>query len=166
MKKNIFLLKGHLSALVLIFGLLVHSNSFAGTQMPSFSLEGVSEDTLITSESLEGDVVLVSFFATWCPPCVQEIPGFITLTNEFADDDFTLLAVSVDQGGSKVVTEFMQQHDINYTVALATQKILQDFGGVYGIPVSFLVNKEGDVVKRYTGYVPHNLLSKEIKSLL
>lgn len=166
MKKNIFLLKGHLSALVLIFILLVNTNCFARTSMPSFSLEGVSEKILVTSESLAGDVVLVSFFATWCPPCVQEVPGFIQLTNDFAEENFTLLAVSVDQGGEKVVTEFIQKHGINYTVALSNQNILQDFGGVYGIPVSFLVNKKGDVVKRYTGYVSHDLLKKEIKSLL
>lgn len=166
MKKNIFLLKGYLSALVLSFILLVNSSSFAATPMPIFSLEGVTEEGLVTSESLAGDVVLVSFFATWCPPCVQEIPGFIQLTTDFADEDFTLLAVSVDQGGRKVVTEFIQEHNINYTVALTNQQILQDFGGVYGIPVSFLVNKKGHVVKRYTGYVSHDLLSKEIKSLL
>lgn len=166
MKKNIFLLKGHLLLLVVIFTLFVSSNCFARTPMPSFSLEGVSQETLVTSESLAGDVVLVTFFATWCPPCVQEVPGFIQLTNDFADQNFTLLAVSVDQGGAKVVSEFIKEHAINYTVALTNQQILQDFGGVYGIPVSFLVNKKGNVVKRYTGYVPYDLLSREIKRLL
>lgn len=166
MKKNIFLLKGRLSALLLVIFLLLSSHSFAATPMPTFALEGVSEKVLVTSESLEGNVVLVSFFATWCPPCVQEVPGFIKLTQDFADKDFTLLALSVDQGGEKVVTDFIQEHGITYTVAFANQEILQDFGGVYGIPVSFLINKKGNVVKRYTGYVSHDLLKKEIKRLL
>ena len=166
MKKNFFLLKRHLLGIVSILIFIINTSAFAATPMPSFSLEGVSENTLITSERLDGKVALVTFFATWCPPCVQEIPGFIQLTKDLTSEGFELLAVSVDQGGAEVVQEFIAKHGLTYTVALANQEILQDFGGVYGIPVSFLVNREGNVVKRYTGYVPHSLLEKEIKSLL
>jgi glutathione peroxidase-family protein len=72
----------------------------------------------------------------------------------------------VDQQAQASVAKFVDKRDINYPVLLAKSQTTRDFGGIYGIPVAFLVNKSGNVVKKYTGYVQHDILEKDIRSLL
>ena len=140
--------------------------SQAATQMPSFALESVRDGKIVESNIFDGKVLLLTFFATWCPPCVEEIPALVQLQNELADAGFSVVGLSVDQQGSAIVAKFVEKRSINYPVLLAESKTTQDFGGIYGIPVAFLVNKSGNVVKKYTGYVQHRVLEKDIRSLL
>jgi peroxiredoxin len=140
--------------------------SQAATQMPSFALENVRDGKIVESSSFDGKVLLLTFFATWCPPCVEEIPVLVKLQNELADAGFSVVGLSVDQQGAASVAKFVEEQQINYPVLLAEAQTTQDFGGVYGIPVAFLVNKVGNVVKRYNGYVQAEILEKDIRSLL
>lgn len=140
--------------------------SQAATQMPSFSLESVRDGKIVESDSFRGKVLLLTFFATWCPPCVEEVPILIKLQNELADSGFSVVGMSVDQQGQAPVAKFVDKRDINYPVLLAKSQTTRDFGGIYGIPVAFLVNKSGNVVKKYTGYVQHDILERDIRSLL
>ena len=134
--------------------------------MPSFALESVRDGKIVESNVFDGKVLLLTFFATWCPPCVEEIPTLVELQNELADAGFSVVGLSVDQQGPSVVASFVERRAINYPVLMAEAKTTVDFGGVYGIPVAFLVNKSGNVVKKYTGYVQHEILEKDIRSLL
>jgi thiol-disulfide isomerase/thioredoxin len=138
----------------------------AATQMPSFALESVRDGKIVQSDVFDGKVLLLTFFATWCPPCVEEIPVLVELQNELADTGFSVVGLSVDQQGPSIVASFVEKRAINYPVLMAESKTTMDFGGVYGIPVAFLVNKSGNVVKKYTGYVQHEILEKDIRSLL
>jgi len=138
----------------------------AATPMPSFSLESVRDGKIVESDSFRGKVLLLTFFATWCPPCVEEVPTLIKLQNELADSGFSVVGLSVDQQGQASVAKFVNKRDINYPVLLAKSQTTRDFGGIYGIPVAFLVNKSGNVVKKYTGYIQHDILEKDIRSLL
>jgi thiol-disulfide isomerase/thioredoxin len=140
--------------------------SQAATPMPSFSLESVRDGKIVESDSFRGKVLLLTFFATWCPPCVEEVPILIKLQNELADSGFSVVGLSVDQQAQASVAKFVDKRDINYPVLLAKSQTTRDFGGIYGIPVAFLVNKSGNVVKKYTGYVQHDILEKDIRSLL
>jgi thiol-disulfide isomerase/thioredoxin len=140
--------------------------SQAATPMPSFSLESVRDGKIVDSDSFRGKVLLLTFFATWCPPCVEEVPILIKLQNELADSGFSVVGLSVDQQGQASIAKFVDKRDINYPVLLAKSQTTRDFGGIYGIPVAFLVNKSGNVVKKYTGYVQHDILEKDIRSLL
>ncbi|MGB3224484.1 MAG: TlpA disulfide reductase family protein [Desulforhopalus sp.] len=162
--QKLFLVPAFCMMMALIFSGAVVSQ--AATQMPSFSLESVRDGKIIESESFRGKVLLLTFFATWCPPCVEEVPTLIKLQNEHADSGFSVIALSVDQQGQDSVAKFVDKRDINYPVLLAKSQTTRDFGGVYGIPVSFLVNKSGNVVKKYTGYIQHDILEKDIRSLL
>jgi thiol-disulfide isomerase/thioredoxin len=146
-----------------VFGTVV---SQAATQMPSFALESVRDGKIVKSNVFDGKVLLLTFFATWCPPCVEEIPVLVELQNELADTGFSVVGLSVDQQGPSIVASFVEKRAINYPVLMAESKTTMDFGGVYGIPVAFLVNKSGNVVKKYTGYVQHEILEKDIRSLL
>lgn len=146
--------------------LLTAVNGFGGTRMPSFTLPDVVSGKDINSSVFEGKTLFVTFFATWCPPCMEEVPTLIKLQKKYAGDGFTVVGLSVDQGGAKVVKKLVKKKSINYPVVLADAITMQSFGGVYGIPVSFLVNKKGDVVKKYTGYVPISVLEKDLRKIL
>jgi thiol-disulfide isomerase/thioredoxin len=134
--------------------------------MPSFSLASVSDGVVVDSKSFKGKVLLLTFFATWCPPCAEEIPVLVKLQDDLGEAGFSVVGLSVDQQGPAIVASFVEKRGVNYPVLLAEAQTTSDFGGVYGIPVAFLVNKSGNVVKKYTGYVGHNILEKDIRSLL
>jgi thiol-disulfide isomerase/thioredoxin len=155
-------------ALCMLIALIISGAvlSQAATPMPSFSLESVRDGKIVESDSFRGKVLLLTFFATWCPPCVEEVPVLIKLQNELADSGFSVVGLSVDQQGQASVAKFVNKRDINYPVLLAKSQTTRDFGGIYGIPVAFLVNKSGNVVKKYTGYIQHDILEKDIRSLL
>lgn len=146
--------------------ILMSVASEASTRMPAFALESVRDGKIVDSDSFQGKVLLLTFFATWCPPCAEEVPVLVKLQNELADAGFSVVGLSVDQQGASVVAKFVEKQDINYPVLMAEAQTTIDFGGVYGIPVAFLVNKSGNVVKRYTGYIQHDILEKDIQSLL
>lgn len=151
---------------LLILTVLGNVVSQAATQMPSFALENVRDGKIVESNFFEGKVLLLTFFATWCPPCAEEVPVLVELQNELAGAGFSVVGLSVDQQGPSIVASFVEKRSINYPVLMAESKTTMDFGGVYGIPVAFLVSKSGNVVKKYTGYVQHEILEKDIRSLL
>ncbi len=140
--------------------------AYSATRMPAFSLENVITGKEVGSDSFAGKSLLVTFFATWCPPCIQEIPNLIEVQNEFGPKKFSVVALSVDQNGKTAVKRMVEKKNINYPVMMADNSVTRDFGGVYGIPTSFLVNKKGNVVKKYTGYIPHSVLVNDIKQVL
>ncbi len=105
----------------------------------------------VGSEELKGKVVVVDFWATWCGPCVHEIPGYIALQKKYAERGLVIVGVSVDQQGAGVVTKFVSSKGINYPVALATPEIIAAFGGIEGIPTTFLIDREGRLRHRKVG---------------
>lgn len=135
-------------------------------QMASFKLSSLTDQSVIDSGQLEGRVLLVTFFASWCPPCIQEIPTLIGLQDSFGAKDFSVVAFSVDEGDLTPLKNLITRKKINYPVLLADPAITRSFGGVSGIPVTFLVNRRGEIVKKYLGYVGHDVLAGEIKTLL
>lgn len=135
-------------------------------KMPEFSLPSALDGKVVKSKDFSGKVLLITFFATWCPPCRQEIPTLIRLQNDYEPKGFSVIGLSVDEKGPKVVVKMIKKDKINYPVLMAKGKTARAFGGVAGIPTSFLINRQGMIVKRYPGYVPHALLDKDIKALL
>lgn len=135
-------------------------------KMPEFELPSALDGEVVKSADFAGKVLLVTFFATWCPPCRQEVPTFIELQNDYGPKGFSVIGLSVDDRGSSVVAKMMKKEKVNYPVLMAKGKTARDFGGIVGIPISFLVNKQGIIVKRYTGYVQKSLLENDIKDIL
>lgn len=135
-------------------------------KMPEFSLPSAVNGKTIKSEDLKGNVLLITFFATWCPPCRKEIPSLIKLHNDFGPKGFSVIGMSVDEKGPKVVVKMIEKTKINYPVLMARGKTARAFGGVVGIPTTFLVDREGNIVKRYTGYIPVGEFETDIKQQL
>lgn len=165
MKKRHFLARILFIAL-LSAGMLLFGESRAATKMPSFALENVRDGKIVDSESFRGRVLLLTFFATWCPPCLEEVPILMKLHKDMEGAGFSVIGMSVDQQDPSAIAKFVEKKEINYPVLLAQSKTTMDFGGIYGIPVAFLVNKAGNVVKKYTGYVDHEILERDIRGLL
>lgn len=155
-------------SVIILFAMFFFSaeSLYATSKMPAFSLPDVTDGNTVDSQVFQGKVLLVTFFATWCPPCLEEVPGLIKLQQEFAKDGFSVVGLSMDEGGPRVVIKFIKKQEINYPMLMADDVTIRGFGGVYGIPMSFLVNRKGNVVKKYPGFVPHSVLVKDIKSVM
>jgi thiol-disulfide isomerase/thioredoxin len=165
-KANTFLNKVLLLMALSLLPLLASGSAFAATKMPEFSLPDAVNGATVKSSAFSGKTLLVTFFATWCPPCMQEVPTLIELQRQFANDNFSVIGLSVDEGGANVVAKLIEKRSITYPVLMADDTTARGFGGVAGIPTSFLVNKEGNVVKKYPGYVPHTVLENDIKKIM
>ena len=101
-----------------------------------------------------------------CPPCIQEIPTFIDLQKSYSVKGFSVVAFSMDEGDPAPLYKLIEKYGINYPVLLADETVTRGVGGVTGIPVTFLVNRKGEIVKKYLGYVEHDVLESEIIGML
>ncbi len=153
-----------LAGLVVLF--LSVSMVEAKGKMPEFSLNSAVDGKKVSSTDFKGKTLLITFFATWCPPCRKEIPSLIKLQKKYAAKGFSVIGLSVDEKGPKVVVRLIEKTKINYPVLMSDGRTAKGFGGIAGIPTSFLVNRQGEIVKRYPGYVPFSRLEKDIKAEL
>jgi peroxiredoxin len=111
--------------------------------------ESVSLDGLLK----QNKAVLINFWATWCPPCREEIPGLIKLQEKFKNRSFTILGVDVGESKSKV-SSFAEKIGINYPVVLDSGMAVAERYSVVGIPTSFLVSSKGKILGEYHAYTP------------
>jgi thiol-disulfide isomerase/thioredoxin len=109
-------------------------------------------------------VILLSFWATWCGPCKEDMPSLEALHQQFKQKDFVLLNISVDYAGLKPVKEFLDKHRYTFVVLLDPKCESLDTFGVKGIPTAFLIDKKGIMVGKAVG--PKNWKSKEMISLV
>ena len=138
-----------------------------GRQMPAFELlSPLSGESITTSNSLQGKVVLVSFFASWCRSCLEEIPLLEKLQTRFGPKDFAIIAMAVDDKNTVGLKNLIQKQKINYQVLLADEAVKKDFGGIAILPTMFLVNREGILLKKYSGHIDRDSLVQDIKQTL
>lgn len=138
----------------------------AAVNVPDFTLPAAVDGALVSSDVYRGRAMLITFFASWCPPCLQEIPALKAVHSRFHSQGFSVVALAVDEGDPGSVAQLVGKAGITYQVLMADQAIRKGFGGVVTIPTSFLVDKEGHVVKRYPGPVSFNLLARDIAAVL
>ena len=135
------------------------------TLAPSWELTDLDGKT-IHSTDFKGKVVVLNFWATWCPPCRAEIPGFIALQKKYATQGLTVIGVSVDQASLKTIKSFTKKNDINYLVVQSDKKIEDAFGGIDALPTTFIIDRSGHIVKQHLGFANESEFEAEIKSLL
>jgi len=148
------------------FGWLCFAVAQAAVKVPDFALPAIQDQKMIDINKFRGQAVLINFWATWCGPCVQEIPSLISLQNEFGPQGLAVIGVSMDQNGEGPVQKLIQKTGINYPVVMGDSKISRDFGGIFGLPASFLVDQSGTVRKRFNGWTSHEAFVKDIKQVL
>lgn len=132
---------------------------------PNWELKDVNDKT-IHSADFKGKVVILVFWATWCVPCRMEIPGFIALQKKYAQQGLVVVGASVDEGGASMVKQFMEKLGMNYPVVLADEKMQDQFGGIEVVPTTFVIDREGHIVKKYFGLTDESEFEQEIKPLL
>lgn len=121
-----------------------------GEPAPSFYLPN-REHGAVGLERLRGEVVLLNFWATWCPPCVTEMPSLGRLQTRFEGQKFKVLAVSVDEDGWPAVDRFLKKYPVNLTILLDVRGDIAARYGTNRLPESFLIDQKGTVVKKYLG---------------
>ncbi|TVP76249.1 MAG: TlpA family protein disulfide reductase [Puniceicoccaceae bacterium] len=132
---------------------------------PNWQLRDL-QGNAVSSTEFAGKVVMVDFWATWCPPCRRMIPGMVELQAQYQDQGLAIIGISLDQAGPEVVRAFNEEFGVNYTSLMGDEAVVNAFGGVEGIPTSFLIDREGRIVNKHVGYVSKRQLEAEIKSLL
>jgi len=112
-----------------------------------------------------GKVVLVNFWATWCPPCREEVPEMISLQRQFGDK-LLIVGVSEDDDGPANVMKYAMHSRINYPIVMATQEVIAAYGGVPALPTTFVIDTQGRVVTKHAGLHPIDTYIREIRALL
>jgi peroxiredoxin len=136
----------------------------ASSTAPDFALQDLSGRSVRLSD-LKGKVVLVEFWATWCPPCRASIPGLERLHKTYNQRGLVVLGVSLDEGGWESVKSFATEQGISYPVLKGTTDLSAKYL-VRAIPTLFLVNKDGLIAKQYVGDEHVDALDKDIRALL
>ncbi|NOY87586.1 MAG: TlpA family protein disulfide reductase [Deltaproteobacteria bacterium] len=139
------------------------------TQAPSggainFTLPSV-DGSIVNFSDYRGKVVLVDFWATWCPPCRKMVPVLSEIYRKYSSRGVVVLGISLDREGLEVLGPFVTDHRIPYKVLLGNDKVTKAFGGISSIPSLFMVDRSGKVVKKMIGYHSMEELENQLKKL-
>ena len=160
---------------ILVVGLIVlgwivvrrhsaHLPTAALRPAPVFSLTDLSGRTFSLSDS-RGKVVVLDFWATWCDPCKQEIPYFIEMQSKYAPQGLQILGISMDDD-EPPVRQFQQQFKMNYPVAIGNPKLADQYGGILGLPITFVIDRKGRITARHIGATDPSVIEAEVQKLL
>ncbi len=153
MKKNaVKFLSSILFCWCIFFSINACTSSADLTVAPEFTLLDVTQKTYSLSD-FKGKMIVLNFFATYCPPCRAEIPDFVKLQQKYGDKGLQVLAISADSNWNEVLPSFIKRMNINFPVLLATSKVIRDYGDVYGLPVTFVIGKDRKIVSKIMGMV-------------
>lgn len=131
---------------------------------PDFTLPQLDGQDLRLS-SFRGKVVLLDFWASWCAPCREETPHLIELQQKYGDRGLQIIGVSMDDSPDPA-RAFYQQFHMNYPVVMGNAKTGELYGGVLGLPIAFLINRDGRIFARHIGATDPAVFEKEVATLL
>jgi len=140
-------------------------NGETGSQAPGYELADLT-GKMVSSSEFAGKVVILDFWATWCPPCREEIPHLVKLQSDYQGKGLVIVGLSLDAEGASVVAPFAQEHAINYPMLIGNDEVAKAYGGVNSIPTTFVIDRQGKIVKRFIGYTPPEVFEETIAPLL
>jgi thiol-disulfide isomerase/thioredoxin len=132
------------------------------------SLPGVKllDGSPLDTAALSGKVVVVNFWATWCVPCIQEIPGFNKLHRELGPKGVVIVGISMDQEGLARVNPFLKKRPMDYLVALGSEEVGKQYSAVESLPVTVILDRNGNQVKRFVGFTAESVLEEAVRGAL
>ncbi len=132
---------------------------------PGWQLQDLQGKSVKLSD-FKGKVVLLNFWATWCPPCREEIPDLVSLQKQYAAQGLVVLGVSMDEGGPARVAAFAKKYAINYPVVMGTDEVSDAYGGIQVLPTTFIIDRKGNVVDGLQGATDRAGFEEKIKPVL
>lgn len=141
------------------------TGSLIGQPAPAFALKNLDGKTVSSSE-FKGKVIILNFWATWCPPCRVEIPSFILLQKKYEEKGFTFIGVSLDEDGPRIVKNFVKSAGMNYPQLMASYEVVMNYGNFEAIPTTFVIDRKGIVRNVLQGYHTQSVFENEIQKLL
>jgi len=155
--------------LVLALGLLACTKApppAAKGPAPDFELENIAGGKTKAAD-LKGKVLVVDFWATWCEPCISEIPKFNQMADEFKGKDVAVVGITVESKHDDIKPK-VKETGMKYTVLVGNDSVVDGFGGLIGFPTTFVVTKDWKIYKKYMGALPdkNERIKKDIQKLL
>jgi peroxiredoxin len=128
-----------------------------GQEAPAFTLNDL-EGKPISIKDYKGKVVFINFWATWCPPCKEEIPSLNKLHKKYSGKDFAVIGISTDDS-KKAIVKFLKKHKVDFVIPHDKDgKIMREYK-VFSLPTSFLIDKQGKIIEKFLG--PHDWIEKD-----
>jgi thiol-disulfide isomerase/thioredoxin len=123
------------------------------------------------AEFTKGKYVLLNFWATWCPPCREEIPDLVQVAKEMESDGLVVIGIALERQSQskealKGLTEYWNKNQMYYNVIMGSQEITEAYGGIQSIPATFLINNKGEIVKSFVGALSKEDFIKEIRKMM
>jgi len=134
-----------------------------GQTAPDFTLKDAAGKS-VTLSAYKGKVVMINFWATWCPPCRQEMPSMEELFKEYNKKGFEILAISSDSQAEKIVKPFMEFYELSFTALMDVDGKIHSAYGVTSIPTTYLVDKKGNIAQKIMG--PRDWKDKSSKKMI
>jgi cytochrome c biogenesis protein CcmG, thiol:disulfide interchange protein DsbE len=132
---------------------------------PQFSLTSLEGKT-VAMKDLANKVVIVDFWATWCGPCREEIPHLNELYSELKGKGLEIVGISMDTDGTDGVKDFAREFHIQYPIVMGDERVAESFGGILGLPTTFVIDRGGKIAKKYIGLPPADSMAKLVKDLV
>jgi peroxiredoxin len=131
-----------------------------------------SKGEKIDVSQFRGNVILLNFWATWCGPCRQEIPGLNELYRQFKKNGLVVVGISLDRGDPREVQKLLEKYGIEYINLMGNEGILEafsnipDLGGIQGIPTTFLIDRKGQICRRFLGFTEKRVFDEAVRQHL
>jgi peroxiredoxin len=132
---------------------------------PDFQLKALDGTTVRLSD-YRGKAILLNFWATWCPPCREEIPWFVDFQKQYGPQGLQVVGVSVDNADPKAVMDFIRQRGVNYPVLVADDQVVEEYGGIEGLPTTIYIGRDGHITRFVEGLVGHHEAERNIQRAL
>lgn len=160
------------AAILVAFGLAVFPAAYAvprhdslrNKQAPPLARTGLDNQP-VDLAALRGRVVLLNFWATWCAPCQVEMPRFIAWQSKYKADGLSIIGVSMDDDAAPVAS-FVRQRRLNYPIVIGDEKLGLAYGGVLGLPVTYLIDRQGIIRARFQGESHLDAMETAFRKLL